>query len=470
MISEPLIGHTSHKWSIVFARRLERADGSFDGIVYGAMILERYLRLFSGVDIGRQGVVALRDGKLDLIVRQPPDIAPDSAAGRVTAPRPMRDLVAQGIRSGHYEINSPVDGVRRIVFFRQIGDYPLYVVVGVGTDETFALWWRDLYRLCAVAVLFALTSFLVARLLLRSWCRQTEIGERALEANRQLQESLATLRDRDEDLKATQEVGRLGVFSQDFQRNAFVGTGDLNKLFGLAPGELLTVERWLQIVHPEDRARMGRLVARGAGDYRTQLTEEYRIIRPSDGKLAWLQVIAKVERDARGDALRVRGAVQDITERRLAELDVQRLNEELENRVRQRTAQLEAVNQDLIRARDAADAAARAKADFLANMSHEIRTPMNAVIGFTHLAMATDLTARQRDYIGKIMTARGSLLRIINDILDFSKIDAGKLSLENVPFQLERRRHCSNVRHPGGGGGKASRDASQAKPRRCPWC
>src|SRR5579859_5734666 len=64
IISKPLIGATSHKWTMIFARRLERSDGSFDGIVYGAMILERYVNLFSGVDLGSQGVVALRDGNL----------------------------------------------------------------------------------------------------------------------------------------------------------------------------------------------------------------------------------------------------------------------------------------------------------------------------------------------------------------------------------------------------------------------
>jgi len=168
-----------------------------------------------------------------------------------------------------------------------------------------------------------------------------------------------------------------------------------------------------------------------------RFSEQYRVIHPIDGRVTWLQVLGKVERDETGAARRVRGAVQDITQRCLAEQHVQSLNEELEDRVHQRTAELEALNHDLIRARDAADAAARAKADFLANMSHEIRTPMNAVIGFTHLALATDLTARQRDYVDKIMSAARSLLRLINDVLDFSKIDAGKLTLDQDPFALD---------------------------------
>ena len=90
----------------------------------------------------------------------------------------------------------------------------------------------------------------------------------------------------------------------------------------------------------------------------------------------------------------------------------------------------------LVRAKEAADAASRAKGDFLANMSHEIRTPMNAIIGMAHLVMKTELNARQRDYVSKIQQSGQNLLGIIDDILDVSKVEAGKLTVERIPFNL----------------------------------
>ena len=98
---------------------------------------------------------------------------------------------------------------------------------------------------------------------------------------------------------------------------------------------------------------------------------------------------------------------------------------------------MKALETNLIKAKEGAEAAAQAKSDFLANMSHEIRTPMNAVIGLSHLCLQTRLTARQKDYIRKVHNSATSLLRIINDILDFSKIEAGRLDMENIDFTLE---------------------------------
>ncbi|WP_243544748.1 hybrid sensor histidine kinase/response regulator [Pseudodesulfovibrio tunisiensis] len=135
----------------------------------------------------------------------------------------------------------------------------------------------------------------------------------------------------------------------------------------------------------------------------------------------------------------------DITARKRAEDALQRAHDKLEDRVRQRTKELERANAELtsksmrlVSAMKKADAATRAKSVFLANMSHEIRTPLNAVLGMAELALrATDATDRNL-YLERVMQAGNSLLTVINDILDFSKIEARKLTLEAIDFNLKQ--------------------------------
>jgi PAS domain S-box-containing protein len=204
--------------------------------------------------------------------------------------------------------------------------------------------------------------------------------------------------------------GGIGLYS--VAKSQYFTNRALHEMLGCTHEDLSTVEKWDQVVHPDQRASAAkryRELLEGKYDYDEW---EQRFIR-RDGRLVIADGTFSVIRDTAGNPQYLLNTTKDITDRKQAEAD-------------------------LLVAKEEAVAATKAKSDFLANMSHEIRTPMNAILGFTHLALKTELTVKQRDYLTKTKVAAQALLGIINDILDFSKIEAGKLEVENTEFRLEQ--------------------------------
>jgi len=208
------------------------------------------------------------------------------------------------------------------------------------------------------------------------------------------------------------ENAPVGIGLYNIPKAQYFTNRALHEMLGYSHEDLSTVGKWDRIVHPDQRAdgaRRYQELLEGKFDYDEW---EQHFIR-SDGRLVIADGAFTMIRDAAGNPEYLLNTTKDITDRKQAEAD-------------------------LLAAKEEAVAATKAKSDFLANMSHEIRTPMNAVLGMTHLALKTELTAKQRDYLTKAKVAAQALLGIINDILDFSKIEAGKLEMENTEFHLDQ--------------------------------
>jgi PAS domain S-box-containing protein len=252
----------------------------------------------------------------------------------------------------------------------------------------------------------------------RTW---TEQEERLLqEIGRRLGDGLTTLlahrelEDSQEKLREAQRIAHIGYWDRDLLANRIELADEACRIFGIpAQKSALTLEewheKWLKLIHPDDRSRAGRAYAealRGGPPYNV----EYRVVRPS-GEERLIHSEAGLARDESGRPYRMLGMMQDITERRRAEDEIRELNQKLEQRVEERTAELAAANREL--------------EAFAYSVSHDLRAPLRAIDGYRGLLqkrLGSLLDEEGERYLANISDAAMRMGRLIEDLLSFSRM------------------------------------------------
>ncbi len=241
-------------------------------------------------------------------------------------------------------------------------------------------------------------------------------GLRRLADARRHKRDVAQIEQSEQRLDMALQSGALGLWDWNLSLGTVINNDVWLQILGYSKQQMEQafghgLERWTCLVHPDDYEPVMALLKAHLNDEVGEYRAEYRM-RNKDGQWLWVLDIGKVmQRDTNGEPTRVTGVLQDISERKAVETQIQQ-------------------------SRRDAELATQAKSEFLDSMSHEIRTPLNAIIGMAHLALDLPLERVQRDYIEKIDRAAKHLVGTINSVLDLSKIEAGKLSMEQVGFDL----------------------------------
>jgi PAS domain S-box-containing protein len=396
VLSDPLITQIEHRQAVVLSRRLDKADGSFGGIVQVSVDLEEFQRLYRAIDLGLGSAIDLLRDDGTLVVRQPP-AAPDQGMGGKFPELAAADSAPDGL------VANSVDRKPRFVGLAHVAAFPLVVAVTRDKGVAFARWRADYYRVAARTLIFMLlwTSAIGAVVY---QLRRIELGQRAL-------------RKSEERYALAMEGANEGHFDWDFEGGPSFLSPHMKQLHARsADAPVTTRDAWIAAldVHPDDADRM-QAAARDHFEGRSDLYEsEYRVRHP-DGQWHWLQVRGRCFRDPSGKVVRFVGSAIDITARKNAEVEKERLEAQL-----RQSQKLEAMG------------------TLAGGIAHDFNNILGAILGYGELAQkaaANDGVVRR--YLDNVMHAGGRAKALVERILAFSRSGVGERGPINVQAVIE---------------------------------
>ena len=262
---------------------------------------------------------------------------------------------------------------------------------------------------------------------------------RCLEHQRLVRErdaAIAALRESENRYQTLTNVSPVGIYQTDADGNCLFVDAQWRAITGLTDDQAAG-RAWAQAIHVDDRERVLEEIAQAIQAGRP-FSAEYRMQTP-DAVVTWVIGRSEAYRDENGAVLGRVGTITDISRLKTIEGEIRQLNEDLEQRVAERTGELtrqlaerERTERNLVRAKEEADTANRAKSEFLSRMSHELRTPLNAVMGFAQVLESdpnAPLSETQALAVQQILNGGGHLLALINEVLDLAQVERGRISL-----------------------------------------